>query len=280
MTKTLLALGAAAVAALVTRWIAAGTIPTARLRRRNYRGVEVATGLGVAVLLGFAAGIGFVAFVRAIEPEAPSPLIAVLGSFGFLIVAFGFGLLGLFDDIAAQEKRGWRSHLPDLARGTITPGTLKIVGGGTLAFILGTAGNAFGWGLVDAAIIALTANLFNALDVRPGRAGKAFIAAGVPLAILVSPLQVPLASALAATAAFMPFDLRERGMLGDAGSNALGAIIGAAVVASDPTDWVRVAVLALMIGLTAVAEGPTLSAWIERIPPLRAADQAGRAPAS
>jgi UDP-N-acetylmuramyl pentapeptide phosphotransferase/UDP-N-acetylglucosamine-1-phosphate transferase len=279
MTKTLLVLGAAVTAAIATRWIAIGMIPTARLTRRNYRGVPVATGLGVAVLVGTAAGIGLVAFVRAVAPDAPSALLALGGAIAILILGFGFGLLGLFDDLAEQEQRGWRSHIPDLVKGRITPGTLKIVGGGILAFVFGAgASSNIGWALVYAAIIALMANLFNSLDVRPGRAGKAFLLAGIPLAILVSDQQAALAAALGATAAFLPFDLRERAMLGDAGSNALGAIIGASIVASSPAEWLRLSLLGLLIVLTVVAEGPTLSAWIDRIGPLRAADQAGRVP--
>jgi hypothetical protein len=73
-------------------------------------------------------------------------------------------------------------------------------------------------------------------------------------------------------------DLHERAMLGDAGSNALGAILGGAILASDPEAWLRLALLGMLVGLTIVAEGPTLSAWIDRIGPLRALDRAGRVP--
>lgn len=280
MTKILLALAAAATAAMVTRWIAQGSIPTARVTRRNYRGVPVATGLGIAVVIGFAAGIALVAFVRLVEPGAGSAAIALLVSHPLLILVLGFGLLGLFDDVAEQEKRGWRSHLPDLAHGRLTPGTLKIVGGGILAFVVGSGSDSFGWAIVSTAIIALMANLFNALDVRPGRAGKAFLVACVPLAILVPHLQVAVAAALGAVAGFLPSDLRERAMLGDAGSNAIGALVGGAVLIADPAAWLKLSLLGLLIVLTIVAEGPTLSHWIDRIGPLRAADRAGRAPTS
>jgi UDP-GlcNAc:undecaprenyl-phosphate GlcNAc-1-phosphate transferase len=280
VTKVLLALGAAATAALVTRWIAHGSIPTARITRRNYRGVPVATGLGIAVVIGFAAGIALVALIRLIEPGAGSATIALLVSYPLLILVFGFGLLGLFDDVAEQEERGWRSHLPDLAHGRITPGTLKIVGGGILAFVIGAGSDSFGWAVVSTAIIALMANLFNALDVRPGRAGKVFLLAAVPLAILVPHLQVVAAAALGAVAGFLPIDLRERAMLGDAGSNAIGALLGGAILIADPADWLKLSLLGLLIALTLVAEGPTLSHWIERIGPLRAADRAGRVPTS
>jgi len=276
MMNALLALGAAATASVLTRWIAHGSIPTARVRRQNYRGIPVPTGLGIAVVLGTAGGIGLAAFVHAIEPDAPSPSIALVSSYPLLLLAFGFGFLGLFDDVSEQEQRGWRSHVPDLARGRITPGTLKIVGGGLIAFFIGAGADSFGWAIVWAAIIALSANLFNALDVRPGRAGKMFIVAAIPLAILVPYLQVPLAAALGAVAAFLLIELRERAMLGDAGSNAIGALLGGAILVAGPADWLRLSLLGLLVLLTLVAEGPTLSHWIDRIGPLKAFDRAGR----
>jgi UDP-N-acetylmuramyl pentapeptide phosphotransferase/UDP-N-acetylglucosamine-1-phosphate transferase len=279
VTKALLALGAAAVAALATRWITAGLIPTTKLLRRNHRGVPVPTGLGIAVLFGIAAGIGFVAFVHAVAPRAPSAGFALLGSLGVLILGFGFGILGLYDDVADQPERGWRAHVPSLLHGRLTPGALKIVGGGTLAFIYGALGSSsFGWTVINALIVALMANLFNALDVRPGRAAKVYLVATVPLTILSQLLLVPLAATLGAVAAFLAFDLRERAMLGDAGSNAIGAILGGSIIASDPPTWLLAGLLGLLVALTAVAEGPTLSAWIDRIGPLRAFDRAGRVP--
>jgi UDP-N-acetylmuramyl pentapeptide phosphotransferase/UDP-N-acetylglucosamine-1-phosphate transferase len=67
-------------------------------------------------------------------------------------------------------------------------------------------------------------------------------------------------------------------MLGDAGSNALGAMLGGGILLVDPKHWVRLAVLGLLAALTLVAEGPTLSAVIDRVGPLRSFDRAGRAP--
>jgi UDP-N-acetylmuramyl pentapeptide phosphotransferase/UDP-N-acetylglucosamine-1-phosphate transferase len=279
VTNALLALGAAAVGAVATRWITAGLIPSTKVLRRNHRGVPIPTGLGVAMLVGISMAIGFVAFVHALAPRAPSPALGLLGSLAVLVLGFGFGLLGLFDDVADQPERGWRAHVPALLHGRLTPGALKIVGGGTLAFVFGSLGSSsFGWTIIHALIIALMANLFNSLDVRPGRAGKVYLVAAIPLTILGDGVLVPMSATLGAVAAFMMFDLRERAMLGDAGSNALGAILGAAIVGVDPPDWLLAGLLGLLVALTAVAEGPTLSAWIDRIGPLRAFDRAGRVP--
>jgi hypothetical protein len=278
MTTVLFAVGAAAVAAGVTGWVAAGLIPHTPLLRRNHRGVPVPTGLGLAVLVGFIAAMAFVEFVHAVAPGAPTPVLAFAGAVPLLILGFGFGLLGLFDDLSAQPERGWRSHIPALARGRLTPGVLKVVGGGMLAFMVGAAAaSSFGWAIAHAALIALMANLFNALDVRPGRAGKFYLLAAIPMAILGEHQQIALAATLGAVAAFLVFDLRERAMLGDAGSNAIGAILGGAIVVAEPPSWFRLGLLAMLIGLTAVAEGPTLSALIDRIGPLRRFDRAGRA---
>ena len=279
MTRALLALGAAAVAAIATHWLTSGLIPTSKLLRRNHRGVPIPTGLGMAVLVGVSIAVGFVAFVHAVAPRAPSPSFALLGSLGVLILGFGFGILGLFDDVADQPERGWRAHLPALMHGRLTPGALKIVGGGTLAFIFGSLGSSsFGWTVIHTLIIALMANLFNSLDVRPGRAGKVYLLAAIPLTILGEGLLVPLSATLGAVAAFLMFDLRERAMLGDAGSNAIGAILGGAIIGADPPTWLLAGLLGLLVALTAVAEGPTLSAWIDRIGPLRSFDRAGRVP--
>jgi UDP-GlcNAc:undecaprenyl-phosphate/decaprenyl-phosphate GlcNAc-1-phosphate transferase len=279
VTGALLSLGAAAVAAIVTRWVAAGVIPRSVLLRSNYRGIPIPTGLGIAVLAGTAGAWAFVGFVHAVARAAPRPALAMIAFWPLLLLGFGFGLLGLFDDISAQPERGWRSHLPALARGKITPGTLKLAGGAMIAFAIASGGaSSLGWALADGALIALMANLFNSLDVRPARAEKAFLVGAVPLAVLVPSIQTPLAAVLGATAAFVVIDLHERAMLGDAGSNALGAILGGAVLASDPEAWLRLALLGLLVALTLVAEGPTLSAWIDRIGPLRALDRAGRVP--
>lgn len=277
MTSFLLWAGAGAVAALVTGRAAAHIVPSAALRRRNYRGLEVPTGIGVAALLGFAVGLGLVALVRAIS-DAPRVASAAGESVPFLAVGLGFGLLGLWDDVAAGPERGWRGHVGALRRGRATSGAVKVVGGAALALaVVAPRGEGFGWALVNAAVVALSANLFNLLDVRPGRAGKAFVLAAVPMLALGGPTAPALAAGLGALGAVLPADLRERGMLGDVGAMGLGAVIGCGIVALG-TQGARLAALGLLVLLHLVAEGPTLSRGIERIPPLRGLDRLGRVP--
>ena len=68
-------------------------------------------------------------------------------------------------------------------------------------------------------------------------------------------------------------------MLGDAGSNLLGFILGASLARSLST-WALVAALAVLMAAHAASETVTLSRVIERVTPLRWFDRLGRIPGS
>jgi hypothetical protein len=86
-----------------------------------------------------------------------------------------------------------------------------------------------------------------------------------------------VAAPLGAALALLGEDLGERAMLGDAGANALGALLGVAAAASLPRP-ARVALLAGIAGLTAASEKVSFTAVIERTPALRWLDMLGRRP--
>jgi hypothetical protein len=72
-------------------------------------------------------------------------------------------------------------------------------------------------------------------------------------------------------------DLHERLMLGDAGSNVVGAVLGlGVVVACGP--GARNLVLVGVGALNVAGELVSFSRVIDAVPPLRAADRAGRRP--
>jgi hypothetical protein len=161
--------------------------------------------------------------------------------------------IGLADDLWSGPERGFRAHL----RAGSTTGVLKLVGI-PLVGLLATRR------VSGALLVGLAANALNQLDTRPGRALKAYL-----LGAAVT--RAPLGTAVL----LLPYDLREMGMLGDAGSNALGALLGLSSVSrlTERGRWVAIGALA---GLTVLGERRSLGSLIEQTPVLRDLDAVGR----
>ncbi|MFB4318733.1 hypothetical protein [Actinomadura sp. 21ATH] len=201
-----------------------------------------------------------------------------------LLAGAGAGILGGYDDLAGSaDSRGFKGHLGALARGEVTSGAVKILGIGATglaaAAIAGSSaptrtGRAFDT-LVNGAIVAAGANLMNLFDLRPGRAIKVGLITGVPLAVTPAGSAV-VAAPLGAAAALLPEDLAERAMLGDTGSNALGALLGLA--ATRLGRGPRLAVLAGLAGMNAASEFVSFTKVIKNTPVLDRIDMLGRRP--
>ena len=71
------------------------------------------------------------------------------------------------------------------------------------------------------------------------------------------------------------YDLRERAMLGDTGSNLIGALAGLWVVLALGTTGQAIA-LAVALAITIYGEFRSISALVERTPLLRQLDSIGR----
>jgi Glycosyl transferase family 2 len=187
-------------------------------------------------------------------------LVAVGGSAAPKRVRLGVAAavaIGLADDLWSGPERGFRAHL---SRGSTT-GVAKAVG-------IPIAALAVTRSLRAATLVGLAANALNQLDTRPGRALKAFFA----VALLVrgpAKAYVPIAVLLA------PYDLREMTMLGDAGANGLGAVLGYGSVGK-LTGRGQILSIAALAALTVVGETRSLGALIERTPGLRGLDAWGR----
>ena len=203
------------------------------------------------------------------------------------VAGAGAAAFGCYDDLSgSSDRRGFRGHLGALASGELTSGAVKIGGigatGAAASMLLGTAPAAGAAAaadlIINAGLVAGGANLLNLFDLRPGRAIKVAIATGLPLAAVPGPAGQAAAAPLGAAIALLPEDLAERAMLGDAGANALGAMLGAAAAATLPRP-ARLAVLAGIAGLTAASEFVSFTKVIERTALLRRLDLLGRRPA-
>lgn len=265
----------AAVAGLVCGRAARYIARSSPLARPNYRGLSIPVAAGIAITIGMLAAAALARFLFAIAPGSERFATMVRLIPGVLAVLLGFGLLGLWDDVAGSSgERGWRAHIDALRRGRASAGALKVIAGAAIAFSV-APGETLAWVIVNGAVIALCANLSNLLDLRPGRASKTFCVLALVMIIANGPMGMHLAAALGATLAFLPLDLRERAMLGDTGSNALGALLGLAITLTAPHMVVAV-LLVILVALNAAGQKPGLSSIIRSAPAFRAFDAAGR----
>jgi UDP-N-acetylmuramyl pentapeptide phosphotransferase/UDP-N-acetylglucosamine-1-phosphate transferase len=254
--------------------------PPAGLVRTNFRGSHVCLVGGIVILAGLLAGeIGLAVAYLLHSGGGAGTAFTSRDHWGLLVAALGFFGLGLLDDVAGTARsRGFRGHARTLAGGEVSTGALKALGGAAIGLIVGALWEGrLGPAVLDAAILALSANFLNLLDLRPGRAAKGFVGIWVILAAVAwgsayVVLSLPVA---AAALLWLAPDLTERGMLGDVGANLLGAVLGAGAVLTFGVAG-RLAVLGVLLVLTAASERWSFSRAIDATPPLRWLDQLGR----
>lgn len=281
----------------------AGVFDARRWDRTNHRGEPVTLLEGPIFAAAAAAGV-------LAAPGLPARLRAA-----GVTAALGAGAFGVYDDLCGNaDRRGIKGHLTALTHGEVTTGGVKVVGIGAVG-VLGGCLVRRGGGVLDkalaAVVIAGAANAVNLLDLRPGRAikGAALAAApgmlrratagawstsavagdssaggarrlasavgGTPLSGAANTLAV---AGLGAAAALLPEDLGERAMLGDAGANALGALLGVAAAAGARSTEGLAWRAAALTAVTLASEKVSFTKVIAGCPPLNAVDMWGRRP--
>ncbi|CAN5832080.1 hypothetical protein BH23ACT2_BH23ACT2_07640 [soil metagenome] len=272
--------GSGAVLGIVVLRSMIATLRAPVLRRTNHRGAALPTAGGLVLVLTVVAAEAALGVVEAgglnVDAGADD------GRRLVVLAVLGFGLLGLVDDVLGSgQSGGFRAHVSALARGQLTSGGVKLLGGGALAVVVMAAiqPGSIGRILADGALVALAANLANLFDRAPGRCLKASLFAFVVLVVLVGapPELLGVALVVGAGLGMLVADLRERIMLGDAGANVLGASLGIGVVLT-ATPPARNTVLVVLVALNLLSEGISFSRVIDRVRPLRAVDRFGRRP--
>jgi UDP-GlcNAc:undecaprenyl-phosphate/decaprenyl-phosphate GlcNAc-1-phosphate transferase len=252
----------------------------AGLVRTNYRGAAVAFPLGAILATVSLVALAPLAVLndRAGLDLLPSDLRR------WLPYLLGIAFLGFLDDAlgqgeAAATPRGWRGHWAALREGRLSTGAIKAIGAVALAAYVVSGQGLETWRYVaDVVLLVLTTNLGNLLDLRPGRAEKAIALLGAALCLgawTLAPIEL-LGIFAGPVLVGARLTLGERAMLGDTGSNLIGAIAGVWLLTVLSQD-ARLVALGVVLVLTVYGELRSISATIERVPPLRWLDSLGRA---
>jgi UDP-GlcNAc:undecaprenyl-phosphate GlcNAc-1-phosphate transferase len=252
----------------------------AGLVRENYRGARLAFPLGAVLATAALVALAPLAFLNdRVDLDLLEPALRQ-----WLPYLLGIAFLGFLDDSlgrgeAAAAPRGWRGHWAALRSGSLSTGAIKAVGALALAAYVVSGRGLESWRyLADVALLVLTTNLFNLVDLRPGRAEKALalLAAGLCLgAWTFWPLEL-LGIFAGPALVGARLTLGERAMLGDTGSNLIGAVAGVWLLTTLGDDG-RLIALAAVALLTIYGELRSISTTIDSVPPLRWLDSLGRA---
>jgi UDP-GlcNAc:undecaprenyl-phosphate/decaprenyl-phosphate GlcNAc-1-phosphate transferase len=269
--------------------------------RRNYRRHVLPTAGGLVIVFALIVVESFRVVIGAAGIGKGDVITAARGL--VLAVVLGFGLLGLLDDLVedtARNDRGFGGHFRALRDGQVSTGALKFVGGAAIALAASALSGRFESSsvvtagassagrsagnlsrlVIDAAVIALTANLINLFDRAPGRAIKisalSFIIMLITAILAQNAISLaPVALIVGAALALLFDDLRERMMLGDTGANLLGATIGLGCVLSTGRQT-RLGLCFLLLALNMLSEFVSFGLLFDRVVPLRTFDRLGR----
>lgn len=228
----------------------------------NYRKEEIPIAIGIAIM-------GCIIAVSVILHLFNIGFI----DFKLLFIYAGVFIIGFLDDVLQdKENKGFKGHFKAFFQGKITTGFLKALGIPLLLLFY------FSWDnyliIIDLIFVALTVNLFNFFDLRPGRCQKVFLLSNLLLFIFsgsILPLNLSIVGVVIYT---LMLDLREKGMLGDSGANLLGVITGLQLL-NLPTPAKVVAYL-VILALTVIGERYSLTKIIEGNSVLRYLDKLGR----
>ncbi len=261
---------AGALSVVAALWLLPASFRRSPHLRPNYRGRSVIGTAGIVLVMPLGAGLAGALFTSGENADIAWSMAGV----GAVMAGLGY-----WDDVYGDRRTGgFAGHVREFFRGHVTTGLVKAVGGGVMgiaaAWVVGRRGV---WVIVGGAIVALSANLVNLLDLRPGRALKVWLPCAASLAVVAASPDVDrvLAALGAGAAVFGVEELRERVMLGDTGAGLLGGVIGIAAVATFGTT-ASLVVLGALIVLTAASEIVSFTRVIEAVPPLRWADRLGR----
>ena len=187
-------------------------------------------------------------------------------------------LVGILDDIIGnRDVSGLKGHFKSLFKGTLTTGGFKALFGGFVGIAISVAisKNIVDIG-INTLIIALSTNLMNLLDLRPGRAIKVYLV--IILTLFFTLIGYPkglILILLPSVLVYFKEDIKAKAMMGDTGSNVLGISIGI-LIAIGYARLIRLAWLIFLIFIHILTEKYSLTKIIENNKVLNFIDKLGR----
>ena len=199
------------------------------------------------------------------------------------IFIFLFGLVSMFfagildDIIGNRDVSGLKGHFKSLLNGKLTTGGFKALFGGFIGLVISIPISKNIYDIViNTLIIALSTNLMNLLDLRPGRAIKGYLVISIVLLFTLGEYTRNLLLLIFPNViAYFNQDLKAKAMMGDTGSNVLGISIGILFVMGYSLK-VRLIWLAFLIFIHILTEKYSLTKIIENNKFLNFIDKLGR----
>ena len=252
--------------------------------RPNYKNEMIPVGMGIvflpmiiinSIILGFVT-LNNIWFVSSSNYNLNIVWLLCLALYIFSMMAMFFA--GALDDLIGNRNvSGLKGHFKSLFKGELTTGGFKALFGGFVGLVVSVCiSSSIVDIIVNTLIIALSTNLMNLFDLRPGRAIKAYLVIMIPIYITLTGYikALPLLI-LPNVLAYFNTDLKARGMMGDTGSNVLGISIGV-LIAFGYGIKVRVAWLVFLVLMHLITEKFSLTKIIEKNKVLKFIDDLGR----
>lgn len=199
------------------------------------------------------------------------------------LITFIFGLVSMFfagildDIIGNRDVSGLKGHFKSLLNGRLTTGGFKAIFGGFIGILISLViSKNISDIIINTLIIALSTNLMNLLDLRPGRAIKGFLVIMITLFLTLADFFKVLPLLIVPNVlAYFNLDLKAKAMMGDTGSNVLGISIGI-LVAMGCSSNIRLSWLVFLILIHLITEKFSLTKIIENNKILNFIDKLGR----
>ncbi|WP_300279900.1 glycosyl transferase [Peptacetobacter sp.] len=198
--------------------------------------------------------------------------------FMFLFAVLSMSFAGIMDDIIGNRNvSGLKGHFKSLFKGTLTTGGFKALYGGFVGLLISVVlTNSIPEIILNTLIVALSTNLMNLMDLRPGRAIKVYLLIMLVMIFTLTGFNKVLMCLLVPSVlAYFNQDLKAKCMMGDAGSNVLGISIGIFMVYGYSIN-IKIAWLGFLIAIHIFTEKYSLTEIIEKNKVLNFLDRLGR----